>query len=115
MLPLSSCFLHIIRSPSQTIRISKPSTIAWSASVSTCDQGIGRVITGRSSSTYISPLSFSPYGSSRTCRYIPGYLKELKIGHELELGLYKRQLYEVKDKMVCLSSFPLLIVLLMAR
>ncbi|KAF8345804.1 cytochrome P450 [Amanita rubescens] len=32
-------------------------------------------------------------------KYIPGYLKELQIGHELELGLYKKQLYEVKDKM----------------
>lgn len=53
---------------------------------------------------YVSPILFGLYGSSH-CRYIPGYLKELKIGHALELGLYKKQLYEVKDKMVCLSPF----------
>lgn len=33
-------------------------------------------------------------------KYIPGYLNELKVGHEEELGLFKSQLQEVREKMV---------------
>ena len=36
-------------------------------------------------------------------RYIPGYLKELQDGHLKELGLFKRKLLEVRDRLVCLT------------
>ncbi|KAF8632721.1 hypothetical protein AX15_001718 [Amanita polypyramis BW_CC] len=32
-------------------------------------------------------------------RFIPGYLKEMQDGHVKELGLFKRKLFEVRDKM----------------
>lgn len=34
-------------------------------------------------------------------KYIPGYLNELKAGHREELALFKGQLQEVREKMVC--------------
>jgi hypothetical protein len=37
-------------------------------------------------------------------RYIPGYLRELRAGHEEELALFKGQLNVVKEKMVCMFS-----------
>ena len=43
-------------------------------------------------------LSFSLFFLSN--RYIPGYLKELQDGHAEELQLFKKQLYDVKLKMV---------------
>ncbi|KAF9069856.1 cytochrome P450 [Rhodocollybia butyracea] len=33
-------------------------------------------------------------------KFIPGYLNELKLGHQEELGLFKSQLQEVREKMV---------------
>uniref|UniRef100_A0A0W0F7D6 Putative cytochrome P450 n=1 Tax=Moniliophthora roreri TaxID=221103 RepID=A0A0W0F7D6_MONRR len=39
-------------------------------------------------------------------RYIPGYLKELKDGHAEELGLFKGQLQEVRDKMARGEEVP---------
>jgi len=40
-------------------------------------------------------------------RYVPGYLKELRDGHAEELALFKRQLNDVRTKMVrSLSCFP---------
>ena len=38
-------------------------------------------------------------------RYVPGYLKELQDGHEEELALFKSQLNEVREKMVCYYSY----------
>ncbi|KAJ4494420.1 cytochrome P450 [Lentinula lateritia] len=39
-------------------------------------------------------------------KYIPGYLNELKVGHEEELGLFKSQLQEVREKMARREEIP---------
>ncbi|KAJ3934183.1 MAG: cytochrome P450 [Lentinula lateritia] len=39
-------------------------------------------------------------------KYIPGYLNELKVGHEEELGLFKSQLQEVREKMSRREEIP---------
>ncbi|PFH44843.1 hypothetical protein AMATHDRAFT_72169 [Amanita thiersii Skay4041] len=39
-------------------------------------------------------------------RYIPGYLKELQDGHTEELDLFKRKLYEVRDKLARGEEVP---------
>ncbi|KAE9402946.1 cytochrome P450 [Gymnopus androsaceus JB14] len=39
-------------------------------------------------------------------KYIPGYLNELKIGHREELGLFKGQLQEVREKMARGEEVP---------
>lgn len=51
----------------------------------------------------IPPISRS-FNSSFIHRYIPGYLKELQDGHLKELGLFKRKLLEVRDRLVCLAT-----------
>ncbi|KAJ3812998.1 cytochrome P450 [Lentinula aff. lateritia] len=39
-------------------------------------------------------------------KYIPGYLNELKVGHKEELGLFKSQLQEVREKMARREEIP---------
>ncbi|KIK53850.1 hypothetical protein GYMLUDRAFT_49144 [Collybiopsis luxurians FD-317 M1] len=39
-------------------------------------------------------------------KYVPGYLNELKAGHQEELGLFKAQLQEVREKMASGEEVP---------
>jgi hypothetical protein len=105
MPPLLSRFLHMAFSQADpTIRISGPLTNASLTLARTYDRGIGWLIIGQSLGMKIPPIIYS-FGLSYIYRYIPRYLKELQDGHLKELGLFKRKLLEVKDRLVCLAIF----------
>ena len=54
---------------------------------------------------YASPsISFGSNCPLNNFRYIPGYLKELQDGHAKELNLFKRKLFEVRDRLVRFGS-----------
>jgi hypothetical protein len=49
---------------------------------------------------YGEPVTVVSYLNEACCRYVPSYLKELQDGCVKELGLFKRKLLEVKERMV---------------